>query len=258
MKVSINSRRGSLPISKKQPKSNKINVVKPRKVLLLFATPLILVAMIVGGFYIKFQLDVTSAQAGMKEYLQNKYRQEFVVEKPEYKGGGLAVEGGWTANAYKNSDYKFLVHKGRKSYSDTYLSAFYNEQEAGSLRKIINILGIENYRHMTDIVIDYQVADNINNTPTLPEVLSRYGANITYGVYVIKTGDLPNQNDMKNLKALVEYVKSKNPNRYAVRYVINSRADDSRYLCHYYGGTGQNTNTKNLSMDCFIKYKGKE
>ena len=138
-------------MSKKQSKLSKINVVKPRKVLLLFATPLILVAMIVGGFYIKFQLDVTSAQAGMKEYLQNKYRQEFVVEKPEHKGGGLAVEGSWTANAYKNSDYKFLVHKGRKSYSDTYLSAFYNEQEAGSLRKIISILGIENYRHTTDL-----------------------------------------------------------------------------------------------------------
>ena len=102
-------------------------------------------------FYIKFQLDVANAQADMKEYLQNNYRQEFVVEKPEHKGGGLAVEGSWTANAYKNSDYKFLVHKGRKSYSDTYLSAFYNEQEAGSLRKIISILGIENYRHTTDL-----------------------------------------------------------------------------------------------------------
>ena len=229
-----------------------------RRILHIIIVLIVVIAVVIGGFYIKFQLEVSSAQAGMKEYLHNKYNQEFIVEKPEYKGGGLAVEGSWTANAYKNSDYKFLVHKGRKSYSDTYLSAFYNEQEAGSLRKIISILGIENYRHMTDIVIDYQVADNINNIPTLPEVLSRYGANITYGVYVIKTGDLPNQNDMKNLKALVEYVKSKNPNRYAVRYVINSRTDNSRYLCHYYGGTDKSTNTKNLSKDCFIKYEGKE
>ena len=240
-----------------QPRPTMLKMIL-RRILHIIIVLIIVVAVVIGGFYIKFQLEVSSAQTSMKEYLHNKYNQEFIVEKPEYKGGGLAVEGSWTANAYKNSDYKFLVHKGRKSYSDTYLSAFYNEQEADSLRKIINILGIENYRHMTDIVIDYQVADNINNIPTLPEVLSRYGANITYGVYVIKTGDLPNQNDMNNLKALVEYVKSKNPNRYAVRYVINSRADDSRYLCHYYGGTGQNTNTKNLSKDCFIKYEGKE
>lgn len=228
-----------------------------RRILHIIIVLIIVIAVVIGGFYIKFQLEVSSAQASMKEYLHNKYNQEFIVEKPEYKGGGLAVEGSWTANAYK-SDYKFLVHKGRKSYSDTYLSAFYNEQEAGSLRKIISILGIENYRHTTDISIDSDIADNINDIPTLPEMLSRYGANITYGVYIIKTGDLPNQDDMKNVKALVEYVKSKNPNRYAVRYVINSRTDDSRYLCHYYGGTDKSTNTKNLSKDCFIKYEGKE
>lgn len=229
-----------------------------RRILHIIIVLIVVIAVVIGGFYIKFQLEVSSAQTSMKEYLHNKYNQEFIVEKPEYKGGGLAVEGSWTANAYKNSDYKFLVHKGRKSYSDTYLSAFYNEQEAGSLRKIISILGIENYRYTTDILIDSEIADNINNIPTLPEMLSRYGANITYGVYIIKTGDLPNQDDMKNLKTLVEYVKSKNPNRYAVRYVINSRTDNSRYLCHYYGGTDKSTNTKNLSKDCFIKYEGKE
>ena len=37
-------------MSKKQSKLSKINVVKPRKALLLFVTPLILVTMIVGGF----------------------------------------------------------------------------------------------------------------------------------------------------------------------------------------------------------------
>ena len=229
-----------------------------RRILHIIIVLIVVIAIVIGGFYIKFQLEVSSAQTSMKEYLHNKYNQEFIVEKPEYKGGGLAVEGSWTANAYKNSDYKFLVHKGRKSYSDTYLSAFYNEQEAGSLRKIISILGIENYRHTTDISIDSDIADNINDIPTLPEMLSRYGANIIYGVYIIKTGDLPNQDDVKNVKALVEYVKSKNPNRYAVRYVINSRTDDSRYLCHYYGGTDKSTNTKSLSKDCFIKYEGKE
>lgn len=240
-----------------QPRPTMLKMIL-RRILHIIIVLIIVVAVVIGGFYIKFQLEVSSAQAGMKEYLHNKYNQEFIVEKPEYKGGGLAVEGSWTANAYKNSDYKFLVHKGRKSYSDTYLSAFYNEQEAGSLRKIISILGIENYRHTTDISIDSDIADNINDIPTLPEMLSRYGANIIYGVYIIKIGDLPNQDDMKNVKALVEYVKSKNPNRYAVRYVINSRTDDSRYLCHYYGGTDKSTNTKNLSKDCFIKYEGKE
>lgn len=49
----------------------------------------------------------------MKEYLQNKYRQEFVVEKPEHKGGGLAVEGHFDAVAYPKDDsaLKFVVNK---------------------------------------------------------------------------------------------------------------------------------------------------
>lgn len=111
---------------------------------------------------------------------------------------------------------------------------------------------------MTDISIDPEIADNTKNIPALSDMLSRHGINVTYGVYIIKTGNLPNQKDVENIKVLVEYVKSKNPSRYAVRYVINSRAENSRYLCHYYGGTGDNTDTKNLSVDCFTKYKGKE
>ncbi|MBF1033763.1 MAG: hypothetical protein HXL02_03285, partial [Candidatus Nanosynbacter sp.] len=71
-------------------------------------------------FYIKFQLDVANAQADMKEYLQNKYRQEFVVEKPEHKGGGLAVEGHFDAVAYPKDDsaLKFVVNKSSSGIWD--------------------------------------------------------------------------------------------------------------------------------------------
>lgn len=241
-----------------QPKSNVLKIILRR--ILHIVTILIVVAMvIVGGFYVKRQFDVNNIQASMKEYLQNKYKQEFVVEKPEYRGGGLAVEGGWVANANrKDSSNKFLVLEKGSSYRDNYLSALYNEQEANSLYRVIDTLGIKNYKYMTDISINPKVADNTEGTPALSDMLSQHGADVTYGVYVIKTGNLPNQKDIENLKVLVEYVKSKNPSRYAVRYVINSRAENSRYLCHYYGGTGDNTDTKNLSVDCFTKYKGKE
>ena len=127
-----------------------------------------------------------------------------------------------------------------------------------SLARVIDTLGIKDYKYMVDISINPKVADNTEGTPALSDMLSQYGVDITYGVYVIKTGNLPNQKDVENLKILVEYVKSKNPSHYAVRYVINSRTDNSRYLCHYYGGTDKSTNTKNLSEDCFIKYEGKE
>ena len=58
----------------------------------------------------------------MKEYLQNKYRQEFVVEKPEHKGGGLAVEGHFDAVAYPKDDsaLKFVVNKSSSGIWDGY------------------------------------------------------------------------------------------------------------------------------------------
>lgn len=69
-----------------QPKSNVLKIILRR--ILHIVTILIVVAMvIVGGFYVKRQFDVNNIQASMKEYLQNKYKQEFVVEKPEYRGG---------------------------------------------------------------------------------------------------------------------------------------------------------------------------
>ena len=72
-----------------QPKSNVLKIILRR--ILHIVTILIVVAMvIVGGFYVKRQFDVNNIQASMKEYLQNKYKQEFVVEKPEYRGGGLS------------------------------------------------------------------------------------------------------------------------------------------------------------------------
>lgn len=230
-----------------------------RRILHVIIALIVVIAVVVGGFYVKFQLEVSSTQTSMKEYLQNKYKREFVIEKPEYKGGGLAVEGGWVANANrKGSSNKFLVLEKGSSYRDNYLNALYNEREMNSLYRVIDTLGIKDYKYMVDISIDPKVADNTEGTPALSDMLSQYGVDITYGVYVIKTGNLPNQKDVENLKILVEYVKSKNPSRYAVRYVINSRTDNSRYLCHYHGGTGDNTNIKNLSVDCFTKYEGKE
>jgi len=58
-----------------QPKSNVLKIILRR--ILHIVTILIVVAMvIVGGFYVKRQFDVNNIQASMKEYLQNKYKQE--------------------------------------------------------------------------------------------------------------------------------------------------------------------------------------
>ena len=210
MKVSINSRQGSLPMSKKQSKLGKTNVAKPRKVLLLFATPLILVAMIVGGFYIKFQLDVISAQADMKEYLQNKYRQEFVVEKPEHKGGGFAVEGHFDAIAYPKDDktIRFTVMSSSSGVSDGYAGAVWTSEERKRLQPVINKVFGERVQYEIDIQssMSVQTRDiNISGrVPLFNNAADRYGKQIPYDITIseLRNRDLSTQEKMAAVNKL--------------------------------------------------------
>ena len=159
-------------MSKKQSKFSKTNVVKPRKVLLLFVTPLILVTMIIGGFYIKFQLDVTNAQADMKEYLQNKYRQEFVVERPEYKHGGFGVNGIWMSQAYlvSNPKLKFDIdcsYLNPSDCSDQYIAAIWSVQASRELESIIKEVNASSNGYKADsaraeIVLSEDLVDSVN------------------------------------------------------------------------------------------------
>lgn len=180
-------------MSKNHQHRHKILKAALFRILYMIAIPVVTIAIIIGGLYLKSDIEANNTQASMKEYLQNKYKREFVIEKPEYKGGGLAVEGGWVANASrKGSSSKFLVLEKGSSYRDNCLSALYNEQEMNSLYRVIDTLGIKDYKYMADISINPKVADNTEGTPVLSDMLSQHGADVTYGVYVIKTGNLPN------------------------------------------------------------------
>ena len=50
-------------------------------------------------------------QADMKRYLEDKYKEKFEVERPEYKNGGLGVNGIWMSQAYlaSNPNLKFDI-----------------------------------------------------------------------------------------------------------------------------------------------------
>lgn len=228
MKLSIN-RRGSLPMSKKQSKLSKTNVVKPRKVLLLFATPLILVAMIVGGFYIKFQLDVTNAQADMKEYLQNKYRQEFVVEKPEYKGGGLAVEGHFDAIAYPKDDstLKFVVNKSSSGIWDRYADKVWSTEETRRVRQRLDEIMLENdYKYHIEIGSYLVRADIRYPLPDLDSFINKHNKSVLYTLEVDSSGDKKETNYSKVL-SLLRLLREKNSDS---RLIYRWSDGDSKHM----------------------------
>ena len=216
-------------MSKKQPKSNKTNVVKTRKVLLLFATPLILVAMIVGGFYIKFQLDVTSAQAGMKEYLQNKYRQEFVVEKPEHKGGGLAVEGHFDAVAYPkdNNTLKFVVNKSSSGIWDGYADKVWSTEETRRVRQRLDEIMLENdYKYHIEIGSYLVRADIRYPLPDLDSFINKHNKSVLYTLEVDSSGDKKETNYSKVL-SLLRLLREKNSDS---RLIYRWSDGDSKHI----------------------------
>ena len=64
--------------------------------------------LLVGGFYLKLDIEAGQAQATMRTYLRNKYKEEFVVEKPIRNGSGFAVRGWFEAVAYPVANKKLL------------------------------------------------------------------------------------------------------------------------------------------------------
>lgn len=109
---------------------------------------------------------------------------------------------------------------------------------------------------MPDITIAPDVADGIQGMPAFAEMLRKYGDHIIYEVSIVVVGDQVKEEDVQNVRKLMEYVQSKNPRSYAVRYVVNSRTEDSRYICQEYGGISEKT-AQETSKDCFKKSKGK-
>lgn len=228
------------------------------RIMLVMAIFVLSIAAILYGIQLYQECRATSEITKMKDYLETKYGRKFVVGNYRIEGSGLGVEGGGVADAHRqDSSYKFLVLEKKPSYRDNYLNALYDEQEASSIVDLAERIGLDNTKYSVDISINADLADYIKGTPSLSEMLSKYGDKIVYGISVIKNGNIPKKEDVDKLKLLIEHVKAKNSRRYAVRYVINSETEDSRYLCRCYGGTSEKTSLE-PSIECFDKYKGKE
>ena len=72
-------------MSKKELNNNtklSFRIILLRGILYIIIIPTAVIFFLVGGFYLKAGIEANQAQATMKTYLQNKYNEEFIVEKP--------------------------------------------------------------------------------------------------------------------------------------------------------------------------------
>ena len=116
-------------------------------------------------------------QAEMTSYLKNKYGEDFVVKKPEYKNGGLGFQGIWVAQAHtvNSSQLDFEVScssSDLSACSDTYLDSFFSKQEYDRLKPVMDSMNAADYS--VRIIIGYDALDNITKNTELVHIKQKY------------------------------------------------------------------------------------
>lgn len=92
-------------------------------------------------FYFKDVANVNNTQNDMREYLQNKYKQDFRVSELSLNGSGLGVKGVWHGKAHPVDDrsMEFGVSKSESSgaISDGYINKVWSMEETDSISSSI-------------------------------------------------------------------------------------------------------------------------
>lgn len=145
---------------------------KPYRLLIVFCSLILLVAVIVVVLYIKNENEISNTRNGMSEYLKNKYHEDFKVERPEYKHGGFGVNGIWMSQAYPVSSprLKFDIncnYLNPSDCSDQYIAAIWSVQASRELESIIKEVNANSNGYKADsaraeIVLSEDLVDSVN------------------------------------------------------------------------------------------------
>ena len=123
-------------------KVSKTKRCKVDKLLMVFCSLVILIIVMAIVLHVKNENKISNAQNGMSEYLKNKYKEDFKVERPEHKHGGFGVNGIWMSQAYlvSNPKLKFDIdcsYLNPSDCSDQYIAAIWSVQASKELEAIV-------------------------------------------------------------------------------------------------------------------------
>ena len=211
-------------------------------------------------FHAVFYKDIHCGgeQAKMVKYLENKYGKKYVTKNCHINMAGMWMKKFFAADAHEVNDASltFEVEGNNGRYHDTFITAYYNNQEEALLGDFIKKSNMNVVKYYSSMSIKGNLKDKLMKLPPIDQVLQNYGNEIIYSINVVTNGESPNDNDIKNIEKLLEYARLRNYNDYAVRYTINSINCNSRYICQLYGK--QEKLNAEVNKDCFIKDKGRE
>lgn len=154
-------------------KVSKANENKIYKLLIILCSLVALIVAIAIVLHIKNENKISNAQNGMSEYLKNKYKEDFKVERPEHKHGGFGVNGIWMSQAYlvSNPKLKFDIdcsYLNPSDCSDQYIAAIWSVQASKELEAIVkevNASSGNSYKAdsaRAEIVLSEDLVDSVN------------------------------------------------------------------------------------------------
>lgn len=153
-------------------KVSKANENKIYKLLIILCSLVALIVAIAIVLHIKNENKISNAQSGMSEYLKNKYKEDFKVERPEHKHGGFGVNGIWMSQAYlvSNPKLKFDIdcsYLNPSDCSDQYIAAIWSVQASRELESIIKEVNANSNGYKADsaqaeIVLSEDLVDSVN------------------------------------------------------------------------------------------------
>lgn len=153
-------------------KVSKANENKIYKLLIILCSLVALIVAIAIVLHVKNENKISNAQNEMSEYLKNKYKEDFKVERPEHKHGGFGVNGIWMSQAYlaSNPKLKFDIdcnYLNPSDCSDQYIAAIWSVQASKELEAIIKEVnnGSNGYKAdsaRAEIVLSEDLVDSVN------------------------------------------------------------------------------------------------
>lgn len=153
-------------------KVSKANENKIYKLLIILCSLAALIVVIAIVLHIENENKISNAQNGMSEYLKNKYKEDFKVERPEHKHGGLGVNGIWMSQAYlvSNPKLKFDIdcnYLNPSDCSDQYIAAIWSVQASKELEAIVKEVNANSNGYKADsaraeIILSEDLVDSVN------------------------------------------------------------------------------------------------
>lgn len=236
-------------------KVSKANENKIYKLLIILCSLVILIIVIAIVLHIKNENKISNAQNGMSEYLKNKYKEDFKVERPEHKHGGFGVNGIWMSQAYlvSNPKLKFDIdcsYLNPSDCSDQYIAAIWSVQASRELESIIKEVNANSNGYKADsaqaeIILSGKLVNSVNKQ-------SKYEDNKTKDEGFLYRLIIDAPNDSQKASYIFKIVeKLREEDVYSVDVDVN-RNNNSKIRCEIFFNKNKLGSKDNIE-ECIVK-----